>query len=99
MPRPGHMIYIVSYDIPDNRRRTRLAKLLEKFAVRVQYSVFEADLTPEQFRSMLQLALKEIDDHEDNLRIYRLCFSCVQNIARYGRQGLFEDYDQTGFVL
>ena len=32
---------IVSYDISDNKRRTRFSKFLEKHGTRLQYSVFE----------------------------------------------------------
>lgn len=38
------MFYLVSYDIPETRRRTKLAKILEDFGDRVQYSVFECIL-------------------------------------------------------
>ena len=38
------MFYLVSYDIPDTKRRTKLAKTLEDFGDRVQYSVFECIL-------------------------------------------------------
>lgn len=41
------MLYIVFYDILDNRRRLGLAKLLEDFGKRVQHSVFELELSPE----------------------------------------------------
>ncbi|MFH1760853.1 MAG: CRISPR-associated endonuclease Cas2, partial [bacterium] len=33
--------YVISYDIPVTRRRTKVAKLLDGFARRVQKSVFE----------------------------------------------------------
>src|SRR6185436_13646804 len=35
------MLILVSYDIPDDRRRTKLANALKDFGERVQYSVFE----------------------------------------------------------
>ncbi|MEW6376162.1 MAG: CRISPR-associated endonuclease Cas2, partial [Thermodesulfobacteriota bacterium] len=35
------MFYVVSYDIPDDQRRIKIAKILEDFGDRVQYSVFE----------------------------------------------------------
>lgn len=34
-------IIIVAYDISDNKLRTRFSKFLEKYGVRVQFSVFE----------------------------------------------------------
>ena len=34
-------MYIVSYDITSNKLRRKIAKELENYGVRVQYSVFE----------------------------------------------------------
>lgn len=36
------MLIVVSYDIPNDRRRTRLAHTLKDFGERVQYSVSTA---------------------------------------------------------
>ena len=38
------MFLVVSYDIPDDRRRTKLHRHLKGFGMRVQYSVFECVL-------------------------------------------------------
>jgi len=38
------MLYVISYDIPDDERRLKVAKILLDFGRRVQYSVFEAHL-------------------------------------------------------
>ena len=46
------MFHVISYDIPDDQRRSRLAKVLKGFGTRVQYSVFEAHLTNAQFQQM-----------------------------------------------
>jgi CRISPR-associated protein Cas2 len=46
------MNYIISYDIPDTKRRTKIAKTLLDFGDRVQYSVFEAELTDELYCKM-----------------------------------------------
>jgi len=35
------MLILVSYDVPDDRRRTKIAALLKDFGERVQYSVLE----------------------------------------------------------
>lgn len=35
--------FVVAYDVPDDRRRTALAKLLHTYGDRVQYSVFVVD--------------------------------------------------------
>ena len=46
------MLYVISYDIPDNRRRSQLAKVLKGFGSRVQYSVFEAHLNGKQYEEL-----------------------------------------------
>ena len=53
------MLMIVSYDIVDDKRRTKLAKRLCDFGKRVQYSVFECDLSKEQLKKMINEADKE----------------------------------------
>ena len=41
----GEMLTVFTYDVSSNRRRRKVAKLLENAATRVQYSVFEARMT------------------------------------------------------
>jgi CRISPR-associated protein Cas2 len=43
------MFYVVSYDIPEDRKRDRVSKTLLDFGARVQYSVFECILDGKQF--------------------------------------------------
>ncbi len=38
--------FILTFDISDDRLRSKLVKILEEFGVRLQYSVFEFLLTP-----------------------------------------------------
>ena len=37
---------LVAYDVPDDRRRTKIAALLQRYGDRVQYSVFIVDAAP-----------------------------------------------------
>ena len=37
----GEMLTVFSYDVSKNKRRRKIARLLEDAATRVQYSVFE----------------------------------------------------------
>lgn len=46
------MFYIISYDIPDDGRRNKLAKVLKGFGTRVQYSVFEAHRNKTEFKEL-----------------------------------------------
>ena len=74
------MFYVISYDIPDDRRRNQLAKVLKGFGTRVQYSVFEARLTRSQFKQMKQAVNGVINTDEDSVRYYALCRACTGQI-------------------
>jgi CRISPR-associated protein Cas2 len=79
------MIYLVSYDIPDDKRRTRLAKAIKDFGDRVQYSVFECILDDMLFEQMADRITSIIDVNEDSVRIYRMCGSCEKQIQIIGQ--------------
>ena len=78
--RVNSVFYVISYDIPDNRRRNQLAKVLKGFGMRVQYSVFEAHLTRSQFEQMKHAVESVIDTTEDSVRYYALCSTCTTRI-------------------
>jgi len=46
MSRDDTRRYVIAYDIPDDGRRARLARLLLSYGDRLQYSVFVTDLIP-----------------------------------------------------
>jgi CRISPR-associated protein Cas2 len=93
------MIVIVSYDIIDDKQRTRLAKKLLNFGQRVQYSVFECNLNKDQFGEMKKQALKLVDLDKDSLRIYRLCDSCRKHIESYGIKKGWEDLEDDEVIV
>lgn len=64
---------VVAYDIADDRRRTRVARLLEGYGERVQKSVFECELDPQRETALRLVLSSLIDDEEDAVRIYPLC--------------------------
>ena len=70
------MFIVVAYDIPDDRRRTRLHKALKHFGTPVQESVFECHLTPRQLDGMKRVIAGVIDGRADHVRFYYLCEAC-----------------------
>ena len=46
------LLTVVCYDIGDKRRRTRVVRVLEGYGLRVQESIFECWLCPQQFRQL-----------------------------------------------
>ena len=57
------MFYLVCYDVVLDRRRTKVAHILEGYGLRVQKSVFECVLTPDQREMLNKKLAKFIDDH------------------------------------
>ena len=60
---------LVAYDIPDDRRRSRLAKLLESFGDRVQFSVFVVDGSPVILQRVRIAIGEKIDPRCDSVLI------------------------------
>jgi len=87
------MLIVVSYDIPDDRRRLQLSKTLKDFGERVQWSVFECHLDDHQLERLRRRMLGLIEAKEDSVRIYRLCASCERNLETLGRAERTEDPD------
>ena len=87
------MLILVSYDIPDDRRRTRIAHLLKDFGTRVQYSVFECRLTDDQTARLRTRMAALIAPEEDSVRFYRLCADCAAHLEIHGLGRPTEDPD------
>lgn len=69
--------YLVVYDIRDPKRLYKIAKIAQDYGLRVQKSVFEAEMTPDGLQSMKQRMKTVIEPEEDGVKIFRLCQSCT----------------------
>lgn len=78
------MLVLVVYDIPDNKRRTKLAKFLEGYGKRVQLSVFECFLSLEEMKQLYQQIHKRVKPAEDNVRFYWISQKSVSRILTIG---------------
>jgi CRISPR-associated protein Cas2 len=85
------VLVVVSYDVTENRRRTRLADALKDFGERVQLSVFECQLDEKQIASLHARLAKLIEPAEDSVRIYRLCGECSVRLELLGVGRITED--------
>ena len=68
--------YLIVYDIRDPVRLRRLAKIAEDYGLRMQKSVFQAELEDAELWQMKRRMLGIIDPEEDGIKIFRLCQSC-----------------------
>ena len=78
------MFVVVCYDIPDDRRRERLAKTLEGFGYRVQKSVFECEVEPALYQRLKGRVGRIIAREEDSVRYYTLCQACLGKVEIVG---------------
>jgi CRISPR-associated protein Cas2 len=78
------MLVLVVYDIPDNKRRTKLSDFLEGHGRRVQESVFECFLSLEEMRKLHQQVKRRVKPEEDNVRFYWISAEAVSRILTIG---------------
>ena len=66
-------LYLICYDIAeDPKRLNRVARYLEKFACRVQYSVFVGSFFEHSLEGVLRDLERIIDPRKDDVRCYPL---------------------------
>lgn len=70
------MRYIVAYDIESDKRRNKLAKLLEDFGVRLQKSVFECKLTQKELTKLMEQIKEIINLKKDSVIFFPNCNKC-----------------------
>ena len=84
--------HLIVYDISDDKRRTRLHKRLQDYGSPVQYSVFESLIDSDEFEKMRKMIGRTIKPRLDQVRIYRLCETCLQKawVSAASREVLHE---------
>lgn len=85
MPSPDEFAWIIGYDVVKDRRRTRLANLLDLYGQRIQYSLFQGRLRPVIFDNLLENLKRVIDCREDRLHVFPLCTCCARRRLAWGQ--------------
>ena len=65
-------MYIIGYDIADKKRLVRIHRIINQYALPIQYSVFLYTGKKERLEECIQAVLKIFNPKEDDLRIYHL---------------------------
>ncbi|MGD2184400.1 CRISPR-associated endonuclease Cas2 [Lusitaniella coriacea] len=91
-------LYLVCYDIVKDSSRTKVAKLLEAYGLRVQKSVFEVIADEQQYAKLEKKLSRLLDNSQDQLRFYPLSERCQRNVKILGVQPEFEIADETFIV-
>lgn len=76
---------LISYDISDDKLRTKFSKFIKKFGHRVQYSVYEirnSERILENIEIQIKNKFEKMFDQNDSILIFRMSKQC--KITRYG---------------
>ena len=71
---------VVAYDIKEDRKRARVSKILEKYGIRVNFSVFECMFTDIQLLQVQEKIKKILDKRSDTVIYYPICVNCYTKI-------------------
>ncbi|ADU97493.1 CRISPR-associated protein Cas2 [Thermovibrio ammonificans HB-1] len=66
------MMYLITYDISNDKTRTKVADILEKFGKRVQFSCFEVECTEKELSELFKRIDKLINKQTDHVIAYPL---------------------------
>jgi CRISPR-associated protein Cas2 len=85
------MLYTISYDVVDDRRRLQVSHALLDYGERVQKSVFECNFELERLTQLMERLRSIINDAEDSVRVYPVCGNCKGSIKIIGQGRVTED--------
>ena len=81
------MMMSVNYDAAKGEKRLRhVAKILENYGQRVQYSVFECLVDPAQWVALKNKLLNEINQNYDSIRFYALGANWERKVEHVGQK-------------
>ncbi len=76
--------YVIAYDIPDDKRRTKVHKLLSGFGKWTQFSLFECFLTKKELVLLRSKLAEHLEAVQDSVRFYPLCANCLEKVETVG---------------
>ena len=79
---------LISYDISNDKVRTKFAKYLSKFGFRLQYSVFEianSDTVLKNIEAEIQNTYMKTFTEEESIIIFNLSETCKKTCYGYAR--------------
>ena len=81
---------VISYDISDDRKRSKVANLLADYGKRVQYSVFECHLDAKTLEKLIA-QLEPFVEGNDSIRVYQICDACLKKAVLLGKGEFTEE--------
>ncbi len=77
-------LYVIAYDIPDDKRRGKVHRLLCGYGSWTQYSLFECWLTRRQLLELRAKLAPLLLEERDSVRLYPLCGACQGKVITVG---------------
>lgn len=85
---------VVSYDVGEEdfgkKRLRKVAKICENYGQRVQYSVFECLVTPDQWVTLKNQLVECINEKYDSLRFYFLGANWKNRVEHIGAKKVYD---------
>jgi len=78
------LLYVVIYDISDDKRRRRVFDLLEGYGRRVQFSAFECVLSDAKFLELQKRLRKVVKIGDDSVRFYPISRHTLGQVVVWG---------------
>ncbi len=78
------MHVLIAYDIPEDKRRTKIHKALKSYGQWMQFSLFECNLTDAEYAKLRARLSKMIKPEQDSVRFYFFCACCQAKVERIG---------------
>lgn len=92
------MFYLICYDIVNDRRRNKVAHLLEGYGMRVQKSVFECVLNDHQYEMLNRKLNRYLNANEDQVRFYPMSGHTRRKVTILGWQPE-RQVDDSAFIV
>lgn len=93
-------MYLICYDIASDRLRRQIVKILEGYGRRVQYSVFECELTEKRYQELYQKLLFLAQGIQDgNICFYYICKNCTGKKQMIGIPKKLDSYPDDDVIV
>jgi CRISPR-associated protein Cas2 len=89
--------HLVTYDVRDDTRLRRVARLMEGYGERIQYSVFRCQLSGAEFER-LRWELTRVVEADDEVLMIPLCEGCAANAGGLHQKHRW-DLDRPSFTI
>lgn len=78
------MNVVITYDISDNKVRSKFHNLLKNLGYNIQKSVFECEMSEYDLMQIRKFCKHNLDFETDSVRIYKICSDCLDKAQVQG---------------